>query len=514
VTAPRDVPVSRGRALDKTSLAYWRKHIVEFIEAHLINPETGQPYRLYPAEKLFLAHMFETAADGRLVHTDLVYSCGKKGGKTEFGAMVMLVMILLFGGRFGEGYCVANDLEQATSRVFERCRRIVEASPLLRSEAKVGVDRIVFPATGATITALASNYSSVAGAHPVLAVFDEIWGYTSERGRRLWDELVPVPSRKISARLVVSHAGFTGESDLLFDLYQRGLKQPEIAPQLYSGDGQLMFWTHEPISPLQEAAWLADMRRKLRPAQYLRMIENRFTSGETSFVEPAWWDACTDLAARPLFADNTISIWIGVDASTKRDTTAIVAVSWDAKINKVRLISHRIFAPTPDDPLDFEATVESTLRDWCRRFAVREVRFDPYQMASVAQRLAGTGVPMLEYPQTVANLTAMGSNLYELIKSANLVAYPDADLRLAISRTVAKETARGYQLTKEKASHKIDVVVALAMAALAAVEGGQGISLWERASAETLGRVLADVDAMPRYRWSPSFREGSTPRFP
>ena len=48
------------------------------------------------------------------------------------------------------------------------------------------------------------------------------------------------------------------------------------------------------------------------------------------------------------------------------------------------------------------------------------------------------------------------------------------DLRLAVSRAVAVavETSRGFKLSKTSASHKIDVVVALSFAALAAVEGG------------------------------------------
>src|SRR6516164_6894827 len=80
---------------------------------------------------------------------------------------------------------------------------------------------------------------------------------------------------------------------------------------------------------------------------------------------------------------------------------------------------------------------------------------------------------MREYPQTVANLTAMGSNLYELIKGRNLIAYPDDAIRLAVSRTIALETPRGLRLAKEKQSHKIDVIIALAMAALHAVEQGE-----------------------------------------
>jgi hypothetical protein len=42
--------------------------------------------------------------------------------------------------------------------------------------------------------------------------------------------------------------------------------------------------------------------------------------------------------------------------------------------------------------------------------------------------------------------------------------------QLAISRAVAVESSRGWRITKEKQAHKIDMVVALGMAALAAVK--------------------------------------------
>jgi len=44
-------------------------------------------------------------------------------------ALFMLTMILLYGQRFAEGYALANDEEQAQSRVFQAIRRIVECSP-------------------------------------------------------------------------------------------------------------------------------------------------------------------------------------------------------------------------------------------------------------------------------------------------------------------------------------------------------------------------------------------------
>src|SRR5258707_12437805 len=125
--------------------------------------------------------------------------------------------------------------------------------------------------------------------------------------------------------------------------------------------GMLFFWTPEPVAPWQDAAWLASMRRSLRPNQYLRMVENRWASTEESFISLDWFDACVDPNARMLVGDPQLSVYVGVDASVKHDSTAIVAVAFDRKAQCARLIWHRIFQPSPDEPLDFEATIEATL---------------------------------------------------------------------------------------------------------------------------------------------------------
>ena len=462
-----------SKALTPKALARWRADPAAFVERHLIDPETGKPFNLLGAEREFLRHALATDRDGRLLYPELVYGAPKKSGKTGFAAIFMLTLLLLYGGRFAEGYAAANDLEQAQGRVFEMVRRIVEASPLLRPEAKIGADRIVFPAIGTTITALASDFASAAGGHPCVATFDELWGYTSERARRLFDELVPVPTRQISCRLTVTYAGFEGESELLHELYRRGLAQPEIAPSLHAGDGMLMFWTHQPVAPWQDEKWLAQMRRSLRPNQYLRMIENRFVTTESAFIDLEEWDRCVDPDAAPVLQDRNLPVWIGVDASVKHDSTAIAVVTFDRQAQRVILVAHRIFQPSAKEPLDFEATIARTVREFMKRFAVRGVFYDPFQMAAVAQRLQAAGVPMREFPQTVGNLTEIASNLFELVKSRALVAYPDADMRLAISRAVAVETGRGWRISKEKQAHKIDIVVALAMAAHAAVHSSR-----------------------------------------
>jgi phage terminase large subunit-like protein len=452
-----------------SSIEEWRSDPVGFIETVLHNPETGKPFELLAAERDFLAHAFQFGDDGRLRYPEQCFAAPKKSGKTGFAALHMLATVLLFGDRFAEGYALANDLEQAQSRVFQAIRRIVEASPLLKREAKITADKIVFPAFhSATISAIACDYTGAAGGNPTISCFDELWGFTSENSRRLWDEMVPPPTRKISCRLTVTYAGFAAESVLLEELHKRGLAQPEVAPSLHAGDGILMAWHHEPIAPWQTEAWLAEMRRSLRPNQFLRMIENRFVTSESSFVDMAKWDACVDPDLTPVFADKNLIVDVGVDASHKHDSTAIVATT-ALPDKRVRLVTHRIFQPTPDEPLDFEATVEATLIDLCNRFAVRAIRFDPYQMQAVAQRLQKRGLPVREFPQTVPNLTIASQGLWELIEARALLLYPDAAMRLSASRAVAIESPRGWRIAKEKQSHKIDVIVALGMAAHAAV---------------------------------------------
>ena len=92
----------------------------------------------------------------------------------------------------------------------------------------------------------------------------------------------------------MTYAGFEGESELLERLYKRGLQGEEIAPSLYRQPALLMAWHHEPVAPWQTPEWIEQMRMQLRPNAYLRMIENRWVSSESTFIDMDWYDACTD----------------------------------------------------------------------------------------------------------------------------------------------------------------------------------------------------------------------------
>jgi phage terminase large subunit-like protein len=484
-------------------LAIWRTDPIAFINDFCRDPETGKPFVLYPAQETFLREALTLTPDGRLPYSELIYSCPKKSGKTMMAAWITLYMMIVLGGAYAETIICANDFEQASSRVFHAVSRLLDPRRTRQLKlAKITANQILFPSTGGTITAISSDYASSAGANPNLVVFDELWGYSSERSRRLFDELVPPPTRKIATRLTVTYAGYEGESELLESLYKRGVQGEEIAPALYRQPGMLMFWSHEPVAPWQSEQWLLAMRSQLRPNAYLRLIENRWVSSESNYVDMADFDQCVDPEARPVLNDPHLPVFIGLDGSYQHDSTAISVVCFDHKQQKVRMVAHKVFTPTKDQPVDF-AAVEAELLDMRRRFAVQAIFFDPYQLIALSQRMEILGLPMEPFTQTSSNLEAAATNLAELIRHHNLVAYHDPEIRLALSRTVSVETPRGVRISKQKGSHRIDIIAALSFACFAAVRGGQqavgaDIAFQQRAAATFHALALARHGGQPR----------------
>jgi hypothetical protein len=91
----------------------------------------------------------------------------------------------------------------------------------------------------------------------------------------------------------------------------------------------LMYWTHDCPAPWQTPEWIEQMRQQLRPNAFLRLIENRWVTNESTFVDMAWFDACVEPELRPGLTDPHLAVWVGVDASVKRDSTAIVCCTFD-----------------------------------------------------------------------------------------------------------------------------------------------------------------------------------------
>jgi phage terminase large subunit-like protein len=254
------------------------------------------------------------------------------------------------------------------------------------------------------------------------------------------------------------------------------------------------------------------MRRALRPNQFARMIENRFVRGEGDFLQEEWIEACTNPELRPSLGDPNLPIFLGIDASTKHDWCAVVATAYHDESQKVRLVQHYVWKPMPGQPLDFTNTIERAVLELQDRFQVQGAFYDPWQLSALAQRLTEAGVEMREFPQTLGNLTAMGENLLGLFKDRNIEIYEDGDLGQSLRNAVGVESARGFKIGKPSAGKKIDLVVALAMSALAAVRherDGWGLQEFYREAAE---RAARGEPPLPRDTYLSDVYEGERDR--
>lgn len=443
----------------------YKGDICRYLEDHFFVVETKAPIILESWQKdQVLRPLFEIdSATGLRKHTLGILGMPKKNGKSSISAGI-LSYFLFQGEDYGELILAANSKEQSSWIIFDKLKKSLQMNKHQFQHVRINDDYIENRRNGTVARVIAQNYKTAAGSNPSLVVFDELWSFEdteSDNARKFYEELTTVPTRKEPMTVITSYAGYD-EDTILFELYKKGLAGTD--PKMF------FFWTHENLASWITPDYLALQKARLRPNTYLRLHENRWTSGEDQFIDIADWDACVDPNHHPLLEDRTKSlrVFVAVDAGIKSDTSAIVAVA--KKDNKIMLVAHKKWTPSKENPIDIEETIEKYLLEIRNRFHITEVLYDPYQLHRSGTSLKKSGLKMVEFPQTIPNLTEMGQNLFDLIKGKNLWLYADADMRSHAMNAHAQETSRGFRLVKGMSTKKIDLMIALAMAALGAVK--------------------------------------------
>lgn len=280
--------------------------LVKCIESEYILQETGNLIVLLPHHRRILNHIFQEKKDGATIYRTALFSAPKKSAKTEIQAMVGYAWARTYGG---EILVVANDKIQAQERCYGRI-----VNMLLRMKNKTPdlyekilkqdptADLIEFT-NESRIRAIPCDPYGEAGGHQSLTLWDELWGYRQDRANLLWSELQPVPTVQKSMRFVTTYAGWFGVSELLWSLYEfcvqpdmenemepRGERVPGLEDlPCYRNESMFAYWDHECRAPWQTEQFIEDARRdpaaRMRKSEILRLWENRWTTGEESFIE-------------------------------------------------------------------------------------------------------------------------------------------------------------------------------------------------------------------------------------
>jgi hypothetical protein len=247
--------MGRRRKPELSVLDYARDP-VGFLKTYIQRTERGRPYVLPPhhARVLKVAFVWVThddceacAASGEIAcvgHLQLrlyVHSEVKKSGKTLFVALLVAWWALTHPG--AEIIIVSNDLEQAQSRILRALIGVLRHNLHLDPGAKI-LEKDVRFSNGSLVTAMASEYKSIAGSNHSLWVADEPAGYQDERMRRILDELTPPPTEPDAFGIMTGVAGWVGESQVWEEHYKNGLTGEVLDADLpvYKTHQLVMFW--------------------------------------------------------------------------------------------------------------------------------------------------------------------------------------------------------------------------------------------------------------------------------
>lgn len=443
--------------------------LIAFIDQNIKRNEKGEPFPgLSKHQRKVLTLFFAKHYRMRL------WSEIKKSGKTFLAASIAIAEC--FTRRYCEVVNIANDEEQSIGRVFKTCVDLCELNPELKaSVVKVTANEIRF-SNGSTIKAVSSDYKGQAGGRQVLTIFDELWAFSQERMTRLFDEMRPPPTETGAYILIVSYAGFSGESTVLESLYERGLKGKRVHRnyEVYTDGAFIMFWSHVARQPWQTKRWLDEEEKDLagRPNQFRRLYRNEWVSSESTFISGDAWDACVDKSLVPMLSGGFLHL--GIDIGVKNDSTGVVGVVREG--DRVRVALHRVWKPWLNRPVNLD-DVENFILGLKGKHQILNAFADPSQALQMIQRLTARGVAITEFPQTVTNCTQMGSTLFTLVNNRNLVTYESAELKEHVTNAVGKESPRGVQMIKSKVSRKIDLAIAAAMACVSVICGPVALDL-------------------------------------
>lgn len=421
---------------------------------------------LYPSQIIPLREAMRVDEYGKFVYSTVVWSSIKKSAKSSIAAAVG--MWFAWRKPYSSVKVLGNDLKQAESRVYEYMRRSVMLRPDWRDTVKVNRNKMHFP-NGSVIEAIPVDPMGEAGGNDDLVLYTELWGWKSSKHQTMWTESTLSPTKYgESLRWCESYAGYTGESPVLEQLYDSGVKHGELIDAEYEmyrrSDSRLFaLWNTQPLLPWQSKDYYQQEAASLTEKEFLRVHRNQWSSPDSQFVPATWWDDCEDRVACEGVHEPVV---VGMDAATSGDYFAVVTVS---RLRGVVYVKEcRVWKPQEQGGRIRFADIEAYLYELRTRYTVREVAYDPYQLYDMAQRLYGKAGYFKAFNQGQDRLIA-DKQLYDLIRDGRIRHPGDANLTEAIHNANGKADGDKLRLVKRAEHLHIDAAVAGSMAANRAV---------------------------------------------
>ncbi|MFJ7419787.1 terminase large subunit domain-containing protein [Streptomyces uncialis] len=447
---------------------------------YLTGSFAGQPFKLlsWQRELLIDAYRLEQDVFGRWVrkHRMAVVCIARKNGKSTLAAAIMLYHLIADrADSQRQIIAAANDRNQARM-VFDAAKQMVNASPKLSAVCVVQRDVIRFK--DCTYRVVSADAGRQQGLNPSAVSLDE---YAFSKSADLFDALtLGSAARNQPITWVVSTAGPDPDGPFA--------KLCEQGERVNSGEAEdpTLFYRSwgprigEQVDHLDPAVWRAcnpsfeilneeDFRaaaQRSTEASFRIYRLSQFVRGASTWLPHGLWDS--------LAADDTLSpgeaVVLGFDGSWKGDSTALVA----ARVHDLRVFVLGHWEAPADDahwrvPM---ADVRDALRSALDTYTVRTLVADPYRWEETLDNLEAEGWPVEAFPtNSLKRMVPATQAVYDACRDGRLSHDGDPALARHIGNAVLREDRHGARVTKEHASsrRKIDLAIAMILAVHGAV---------------------------------------------
>lgn len=420
----------------------------------------------------------------------------RKNGKSTRMAAKGLYMLTEEGEPGAEVYCGATTEYQAT-KVFDPAKRMARKNDLFRRHYGVEVqEQSIFVAeTGSKMMTMIGNPGD--GDSPSCAIIDE---YHEHRTSGQFDTMTSgTGAREQPLVYVITTAGYS----LVSPCYSLRKEIIGILDGIYKDETVFGIIFHadddddwqDPIAyrkanpnlgvSVSEEYLQGQLDKAKRSTQarvvYLTKHLNRWVqAGEPFFDVDAWLRAPTfdieEMEGEPCM--------VGLDLASKRDLAAMVAIfrhaeKWriwsrfwlpSARIREVQAVPYQEWVDrgdiveTPGDIIDFKM-IEQELLEFCSRFDVQEIAYDPFQATQLVTRMQDKGLRMVEVGQSFRTMSEPMKELDALIRAGKVEHCGNACMAWNIANTQARMIGGDHvRPVKQRVEEKNDGVVAAIMA--------------------------------------------------
>lgn len=442
----------------------------------------------------------------------------RKNAKSTLAAGLLLFCLLADAEPGAQVYSAATTGDQARL-VFDDARHMALRSPdlIARFGVTVGMHDITVPTTASSAKPLNAEGSTLDGLNIHAAIVDELHAHKS---RAVYDVLDTATGARAQPLIVMITTAGSDRSGICYEQRDYTVKVLErtVEDESWFGiiftidDGDL--W-HDPavwrkanpnygVSVLTEDMEAACRKALATPSaqgNFLTKRMNVWVNADSAWMDMQAWDKCAD---RSLTLDRLkhLPCIIGLDLASKVDVAAAVRIFHDADADRYYLVP-TFWLPeraveqgrnsqydgwrraghlrvTDGDVTDFDQ-IEAHLSSDIAALTVTEVPFDPWQATQLASHMLEAGAPMVEFRQTVQNMSEAMKQLEALVLQGKLVHDGNPCMTWMMSNVVCHRDAKdNIYPRKEREENKIDGPVAAIMALGRAVAGqGGGKSFWE-----------------------------------